>query len=150
MKFVTFDKGRPDLNLIQDGCPITLRDLMIRCWDHDPLKRPTFNEAVSILRSILWVFVCVFVCVSELVNQYYMMWNMSLILYNCVADVTIRQSVHILSLQALHETSVPNYRRLFSLKLRMFIEWSTVFRNSLSVFNIVTASWGWIVFKGCV
>ncbi len=42
MKYVTFDKGRPDLNLIQDGCPIILRDLMIRCWDHDPIKRPKF------------------------------------------------------------------------------------------------------------
>jgi serine/threonine protein kinase len=42
MKFVTFDKGRPDLNSIQDGCPITLRDLIIRCWDHEPSARPAF------------------------------------------------------------------------------------------------------------
>lgn len=42
MKYVTFDRGRPDLNLIQEGCPINLKNLMVRCWDHDPGKRPNF------------------------------------------------------------------------------------------------------------
>jgi hypothetical protein len=42
MKYVTIDKGRPDLNSIQDGCPLVLKDLIIRCWDHDPNLRPTF------------------------------------------------------------------------------------------------------------
>jgi serine/threonine protein kinase len=42
MKYVTFDKGRPDLNSIQDGCNPTLRELMIRCWDHEPKFRPNF------------------------------------------------------------------------------------------------------------
>lgn len=42
MKLVAVDNGRPDMNLIQAGCPIFLKDLMIKCWEKDPTKRPSF------------------------------------------------------------------------------------------------------------
>ena len=53
MKYVTFDEGRPDLTLIQEGCPTIVRNLMVRCWDHDPSKRPGFSDILSILRGLM-------------------------------------------------------------------------------------------------
>lgn len=53
MKYVTFDSGRPDLNLIQEGCPIIVKNLMMRCWDPEPNIRPGFLEILSILRSLM-------------------------------------------------------------------------------------------------
>ncbi|CAD8189712.1 unnamed protein product [Paramecium octaurelia] len=51
MKLVAVDNGRPDLSLIQVGCPIFLKELMIKCWDKDPTKRPTFQEVLQYLRG---------------------------------------------------------------------------------------------------
>ncbi|CAD8170875.1 unnamed protein product [Paramecium octaurelia] len=51
MKLVTVDNGRPDLSLIQTGCPPFLKELMIKCWDKDPLKRPSFLEVVQYLKG---------------------------------------------------------------------------------------------------
>ncbi|CAD8183086.1 unnamed protein product [Paramecium octaurelia] len=53
MKLVTVDHGRPDLNLIQLGCPSFLKDLKIKCWDKDPNKRPSFKEITQYLRAQL-------------------------------------------------------------------------------------------------
>ncbi|CAD8180500.1 unnamed protein product [Paramecium pentaurelia] len=51
MKLVAVDNGRPDLNLIQTGCPTFLKELMIKCWDKDPVKRPSFQEILQYLRG---------------------------------------------------------------------------------------------------
>ncbi|CAD8085497.1 unnamed protein product [Paramecium sonneborni] len=51
MKLVAVDNGRPDLSLIQAGCPLFLKELMIKCWDKDPQKRPLFQEVLSYLRG---------------------------------------------------------------------------------------------------
>ncbi|CAK74126.1 unnamed protein product (macronuclear) [Paramecium tetraurelia] len=51
MKLVAVDNGRPDLSLIQVGCPIFMKELMIKCWDKDPTKRPTFQEVSQYLRG---------------------------------------------------------------------------------------------------
>jgi len=34
---------------IPDDCPKTLRELMIKCWDNDPQKRPEFTEICDVL-----------------------------------------------------------------------------------------------------
>ncbi|CAD8077038.1 unnamed protein product [Paramecium primaurelia] len=51
MKLVAVDNGRPDLNLIQTGCPTFIKELMIKCWDKDPVKRPSFQEILQYLRG---------------------------------------------------------------------------------------------------
>ncbi|CAD8171189.1 unnamed protein product [Paramecium pentaurelia] len=51
MKLVAVDNGRPDMNLIQAGCPIFLKELMIKCWDKDPTKRPSFQEVSQYLKG---------------------------------------------------------------------------------------------------
>jgi len=33
MRYVTLEKGRPDMNIVPNDCPIELKELMIRCWD---------------------------------------------------------------------------------------------------------------------
>lgn len=47
--FLTMDGMRPDLEAVPPDCPPILKDLMIRCWNHDPTQRPPFRE---ILMSI--------------------------------------------------------------------------------------------------
>ncbi|XP_059200577.1 receptor-interacting serine/threonine-protein kinase 1 isoform X2 [Centropristis striata] len=38
---------RPAENLIPDDTPVEIIQLMKRCWDHNPIQRPTFNEGHS-------------------------------------------------------------------------------------------------------
>lgn len=42
MKYVTMDKGRPDLSLVPKDTPKSLVNLMVKCWDTDPNKRLGF------------------------------------------------------------------------------------------------------------
>lgn len=43
---------RPDLRLIPENCPKDLIGLMIKCWDSNPLERPTFIEISNTLEYI--------------------------------------------------------------------------------------------------
>ncbi|KRX03812.1 Protein kinase-like domain [Pseudocohnilembus persalinus] len=52
MKFVTIDKGRPDLTKIPRDAPQQLIDLMHRCWHQEQEKRPMFSEILKILNQI--------------------------------------------------------------------------------------------------
>ncbi|CAD8053141.1 unnamed protein product [Paramecium primaurelia] len=49
MKLVAVDNRRPDMNLIQVGCPIFLKDLMIKY----PTKRPSFQEVSWVIKNIM-------------------------------------------------------------------------------------------------
>ncbi|CAD8083040.1 unnamed protein product [Paramecium sonneborni] len=51
MKLVAVDNGRPDLSLIQTGCPLFIKELMIKCWDKDPQKRPSFQDVIQYLKG---------------------------------------------------------------------------------------------------
>lgn len=43
---------RPNLTMVPSSCPAALRDLMIRCWQTDSSKRPTFSEILDSLERI--------------------------------------------------------------------------------------------------
>jgi serine/threonine protein kinase len=40
---------RPSLTSVPSSCPTGLKDLMVRCWDENPQRRPTFPQILSIL-----------------------------------------------------------------------------------------------------
>ena len=44
---------RPDVRLVEPGCPPKLKELMVRCWNEDPAARPAFPEIVAALEPIL-------------------------------------------------------------------------------------------------
>jgi poly [ADP-ribose] polymerase 7/11/12/13 len=44
---------RPDLNLVQRGCPPALLDWVVKSWSDHPDSRPTFREAVEFLGKVL-------------------------------------------------------------------------------------------------
>ena len=50
---VTAKKMRPDKSLIPIETPSGLRELMEYCWDHDPNKRPNFEQILIFLKKIL-------------------------------------------------------------------------------------------------
>ena len=50
---ICYEQERPDLDLVEDGCPRALQALMERCWDQSPDARPPFPEIVAALTSIL-------------------------------------------------------------------------------------------------
>jgi len=53
MKYVTVEKGRPDLTKIPKNCPLPLVELMVKCWDHDPDNRPSFEEVLDFLTKLM-------------------------------------------------------------------------------------------------
>jgi len=53
MKYVTVEKGRPDLTKVPKNHPVQLIELMVSCWDHDPDKRPTFEEVLDFLTKMI-------------------------------------------------------------------------------------------------
>ena len=40
MMAFTMKHERPDLGLVEPGCPGALQELMVRCWSEDPAARP--------------------------------------------------------------------------------------------------------------
>jgi hypothetical protein len=44
---------RPDLDLVQHGCPPALLDWIVKSWSDNPDNRPTFREAVEFLQNLL-------------------------------------------------------------------------------------------------
>jgi len=52
MRYVTLEKGRPDLSKIPPNCPKQLLDLMMQCWEEDPDKRPYFGEVLERLKEL--------------------------------------------------------------------------------------------------
>lgn len=43
MKYVTIEKKRPNMSIIDNNCPPKLLELIMNCWDEDPNKRPYFK-----------------------------------------------------------------------------------------------------------
>ncbi len=41
---VCFKNERPNLKRLGNDTPEKIKDLMIKCWDHDPNKRPGFDN----------------------------------------------------------------------------------------------------------
>lgn len=52
MKYVTIDKKRPNMTIIDINCPPKLIELIQKCWDEEPNKRPLFKEIIEILTQI--------------------------------------------------------------------------------------------------
>lgn len=51
---VVHDQIKPSENLEKDVCCPKLRTLIQACWDHDPSKRPTFEQILSALVEIFF------------------------------------------------------------------------------------------------
>lgn len=49
---LTVQGERPDLEAVPPDCPEGLQNLMISCWDHEPSKRPPFDEIVVVLSQV--------------------------------------------------------------------------------------------------
>jgi hypothetical protein len=45
-------KERPNLKIITPDTPKQLIELMKKCWEHNPNKRPTFKEIINLLQNI--------------------------------------------------------------------------------------------------
>ena len=43
---------RPDLTIVEDGCPPGIKDIIQRCWADEPADRPSFTECVAEIRAI--------------------------------------------------------------------------------------------------
>ena len=43
---------RPSLTTVPSSCPAALKELMVKCWQTDPSKRPTFSEVLDWLERI--------------------------------------------------------------------------------------------------
>lgn len=43
---------RPDLNNVPEECPAKLKELMIMCWEQDPVNRPSFSDITKELKEI--------------------------------------------------------------------------------------------------
>lgn len=52
MNFVANQGGRPETLFISSRCPPVLKELMIRCWDADPARRPDFREVLAVLGGV--------------------------------------------------------------------------------------------------
>ena len=50
--YVSVKKGRPNLKIIPKNTPPKIIELMKKCWDHDPNKRPNFDYIVDYLKRI--------------------------------------------------------------------------------------------------
>ena len=46
-QLITEASRRPDLALVEAGCPPELLELMKGCWDQDPEERPNFDQIVK-------------------------------------------------------------------------------------------------------
>ena len=46
---VAYQNERPDVNMIPSDCPLSLKKLMIACWNKDPISRPTFSQIIDYL-----------------------------------------------------------------------------------------------------
>lgn len=44
---------RPDLTLVEDGCPEALQRLITACWADDPNNRPSFAECCDELEAVV-------------------------------------------------------------------------------------------------
>lgn len=49
---LTVKGERPDLEAVPPDCPDELKDIMIRCWEHAPADRPSFDTIVTNLRAV--------------------------------------------------------------------------------------------------
>ena len=49
---VCFKNERPNLKRLGNDTPEKLKDLMIKCWDHDPNKRPGFDNVIQCIEEI--------------------------------------------------------------------------------------------------
>jgi serine/threonine protein kinase len=45
-------RERPGLSVIPSSCPEKLKQLMPMCWQHDPARRPTFEQICEILDTV--------------------------------------------------------------------------------------------------
>lgn len=52
LKYVAIDKKRPSLDLIDSECPKEIIEVMERCWEHEPSKRPDFRRIIIDLKEI--------------------------------------------------------------------------------------------------
>ena len=52
MKYVTIDKKRPNMTIIDVNCPPKLLELIQICWQEDPEKRPQFSQILDVLAVI--------------------------------------------------------------------------------------------------
>jgi len=43
---------RPDLRYFSVDCPMNIRKLMEACWAHEPMRRPSFDTILSVLKDI--------------------------------------------------------------------------------------------------
>ena len=51
--FVADEKGRPDINLLEENSPIQLVNLMIKCWDDNYNNRPSFSQIIKYLKKLI-------------------------------------------------------------------------------------------------
>lgn len=49
---VVNNKERPDITKVPEDCPEDLKELMIKCWDHDPDRRPDFVAITKTLKEM--------------------------------------------------------------------------------------------------
>ena len=61
MKYVTIDKGRPDLSQIEASCPLDLIELIKQCWQDNQEERPNFPEIIKSLLKIYnkWIVILI-------------------------------------------------------------------------------------------
>ena len=52
-RFVAEEKGRPDINLLEENSPIQLVNLMIKCWDDNCNNRPSFSQIIEYLKKLI-------------------------------------------------------------------------------------------------
>ena len=64
MRYVCFDKQRPDMSKIPESCPNEVNilyfiyklkkliDIMLKCWSHEPQDRPNFAEILEKLNAV--------------------------------------------------------------------------------------------------
>jgi hypothetical protein len=50
--YVTFKKGRPDMDLMPKDRPKEIDKLIECCWDHNPNNRPTFSQIIEYIKNI--------------------------------------------------------------------------------------------------
>jgi len=50
---LVLDASRPSLELIASDTPQSYVDLMTKCWDQDPLSRPSAKQVSSLLLILL-------------------------------------------------------------------------------------------------
>ncbi|EAR97002.2 tyrosine kinase domain protein (macronuclear) [Tetrahymena thermophila SB210] len=51
IKYVSEEKGRPNLQKLHFDTPQFIIKLMIKCWDENPKKRPKFDQIIQVLEN---------------------------------------------------------------------------------------------------